>query len=41
MAEEVPAVFGQAYSPYVPAMGGDGRVDSVVLVEDCILTRSE
>jgi len=41
MAEEIPADFGQAYPSYVPAMGGDGGVDSVVLVEDCVLARSE
>ena len=41
MAEEIPAIFGQAYSPYVPAMGGDSWVDSIVLVEDCVLSRSE
>ena len=41
MAEKIPADFGQAYPSCVPAMGGDGRVDSVVLVENCALARSE
>ena len=41
MAEEIPTNFGQAYPSRVPAMGGNGGVDSAVFVEDCVLSRSE
>jgi hypothetical protein len=41
MAEEIPAKLGQAYPSYVPAVGGNGGVDSGVPVEDCVLARSE
>lgn len=39
MAEEIPADLGQAYSSYVPAVGGDGGVDRVVHIEDRVLAR--
>lgn len=41
MAEEIPAGVGQADPSYVSAMGGNGRVDRVVRVEDCLLAGSE